>query len=65
MATNGLYQVRVTASFDVAYQVSVPGAGLSPTGWVDFADFGLAPIGSGAGQGYRVIEVVSRLVGGP
>jgi hypothetical protein len=65
MATNGLYQVQVTASFDVAYQVSVPGAGLSPTGWVDFGDFGLAPISSGTGQGYRVIEVVSRLAGGP
>jgi hypothetical protein len=65
MATNGLYEVQVAASFDVAYQVSVPGAGLSPTGWVAFADFGLAPISSGTGQGYRVIEVVSRLAGGP
>jgi hypothetical protein len=63
MATNGLYQVRITASFDVAYQVSVPGAGLSPTGWVDFGEFGLAPISSVAGQGYRVIEVVARLTG--
>lgn len=61
LAVNGVYQVSVQAVFDVAYQVSVPGAGLNPTGWTNFADSGLAPLTSTAEHDHKVVEVRSVL----
>ena len=63
LAVNGFYQVRLTATFDVAYQAVLPGAAPSAGGWVDFAQFGLGPIASTAERDYKVIEIVSVLVG--
>ena len=42
LAVNGFYQVRLTATFDVAYQAVVPGAPPSASGWVDFFLFDVA-----------------------
>ena len=62
LAVNGFYKLRLTATFDVAYQAVVPGAAPSAGGWVDFAQFGLGPIASTAERDYKVIEIVSVLV---
>ena len=63
LAVNGVYQVRLTATFDVAYQVIVPGAAPSAGGWVDFSEFGLGPVTVTAERDYHVIEIISVLVG--
>ena len=63
LAVNGFYQVRLTATFDVAFQAVVPGAPPSASGWVDFAEFGLGPITTTTERDYKVIEIVSVLVG--
>lgn len=60
----GLYPVRVTASYDVAFQVLLPGQSLVPNGtWVDFSTYGFPPLQDSAGHDYKVAEVTAQLVG--
>lgn len=63
MAHNGAYQVRLSAVFDVAYRVAAPG--LSPSGWIAFADSGLGPITSTSEHDHKVVEVRSVLTADP
>lgn len=63
VAVNGLYPVKVTASFDVSFQVTVPGANLPVQGWTTFASMGYQPIRSTAQANYEVDEVRSILKG--
>lgn len=60
----GDYAVSVTAYFDIAYQVDLPGQSPIRNGtWTDFSTVGLGPLADAASVSYRVIEVVSALVG--
>ena len=63
-APGGVYAVSVTAYFDVAYQVIVPGQSLVPNGtWVDFTSYGFPLMQETATHGYKVGEVISALTG--
>jgi hypothetical protein len=63
-ASGGLYSVQVTAYFDVAFQVILPGQTLVPNGtWVDFSTYGYPPLQETATHAYKVGEVVSALTG--
>ena len=54
----------MTAYFDVSFQVSVPGQTLVPNGtWIEFSSLGLPPLQETVTHDYKVIEVVSQLVG--
>ena len=60
----GLYHVSVTASFDVAFEVSSAGQSLVPNGtWIEFSSFGLPPLTASASRNYKVHEIVSVLTG--
>ncbi len=61
---SGTYHVSVTAFFDVAFQVSVPGQTLVPNGqWQDFSAYGLPPLQESVGRDYKVVEVRQLLTG--
>ena len=60
---NGSYVVRVTATFDVSFQITAPGVNLPVTGWTTFASLGYPPIQSSARTDYAVDEVRSVLTG--
>ncbi len=60
----GLYHVSVTASFAVAFQVSVPGQTLVPNGtWQEFSAYGLPPLQATVGHDYKVNEIRQFLTG--
>ena len=60
----GLYPVKVTASFDIAFQVVLAGQTLVPNGtWVDFSTYGFPPLEITTAHDYKVAEVTAQLVG--